>query len=400
MGSDKKDNLNLPIVKNDEFDLSDFTNIEQYSTSSTSLNTAKLDQPIVISEKTMTRRILNVELIESNHKNPKATVKITIKQQKKGSKDQWIDYENFNQATLKKGQEIQMILTSEETLRIYEELSNLYKVAAQGVFMGSKDIVAGPKENIIVTSHNQASIIKSIIETGNLQQFLNTLAKEPSELITQFSTARIIDERKIVLNEFEKQIEAELWQESDWQKFFYQNKWIFGYGLNYQILDPLTGQPYYGGRTFEGKGDQRGDYLQRSKGDTHFTVLVEIKTPKTKLMAGKYRNGAYQISSELSGAMAQLQANCRSWDRTATYTENESLKNDKTKTVQPKGIMVIGRLNQLSPEETDSFQLFRRNLYNPEVLTFDELLERARYIIDHSSESSVAQFEENFEDLV
>lgn len=29
----------------------------------------------------------------------------------------------------------------------------------------------------------------------------------------------------------------------------------------------------------------------------------------------------------------------------------------------------------------ETFELYRRNLYNPEIITFDELLERARFIV-------------------
>jgi hypothetical protein len=33
-----------------------------------------------------------------------------------------------------------------------------------------------------------------------------------------------------------------------------------------------------------------------------------------------------------------------------------------------------------------SFELFRRNLTQPEILTFDELFERARFIIENTSD--------------
>ena len=34
-----------------------------------------------------------------------------------------------------------------------------------------------------------------------------------------------------------------------------------------------------------------------------------------------------------------------------------------------------------------SFQLFRRNVHNPDILTFDELFERAKYIVQTGIES-------------
>jgi hypothetical protein len=52
-------------------------------------------------------------------------------------------------------------------------------------------------------------------------------------------------------------------------------------------------------------------------------------------------------------------------------------------TVKPRGIVVIGNLSELnSREKRNSFEQFRNNLSNPEVITYDELYERARYIVE------------------
>ena len=40
--------------------------------------------------------------------------------------------------------------------------------------------------------------------------------------------------------------------ENDWQDFFEENTWIFGYGLRYQILRVIQAQPNYGGATVSG----------------------------------------------------------------------------------------------------------------------------------------------------
>ena len=54
--------------------------------------------------------------------------------------------------------------------------------------------------------------------------------------------------------------------------------------------------------------------------------------------------------------------------------------------------MVIGSLdefrvdNGINEQKFSSFELFRRNMVNPEVITFDELFERARFIVRHSEE--------------
>jgi hypothetical protein len=52
-------------------------------------------------------------------------------------------------------------------------------------------------------------------------------------------------------------------------------------------------------------------------------------------------------------------------------------------THEPKGILVVGRTAEFAgnDDKAGSFERFRRRLQNPEILTFDELYERARYLI-------------------
>ncbi|MCB9092164.1 MAG: DUF4263 domain-containing protein [Halobacteriovoraceae bacterium] len=378
----KKNNVPVPVTHN-------------YSTTSTSLNTAIVKDPIVLSETSTTRKVIKAEIVENNPKNADASLKISIKPQKKGKNDKWEDSDSFKLASLKMGEEVQLVLNTEETLKLYNELCRLFALSKKGVLLGTANLVVGREEETIVTGHDTAAVIKTFLENGNHEDILSVLAKDSSLMITEFSIARIVNERKKILNNFEEQIKKDEWSEAEWQKFFEQNKWIFGYGLNYQILNTLADQPYYGGRSVEGKGDQRGDFLTSSAGDVEFTVLVEIKTPKTKLCGTKYRNGAFPVSVEVAGAVSQLQSNCRTWDRKSDDRDNRHLEAQNIKTVQSKGILVVGRLSQLSSEESESFQLFRRNLYNPEILTFDELLNRARYIVEHSSEKSVLNLKDH-----
>jgi hypothetical protein len=55
----------------------------------------------------------------------------------------------------------------------------------------------------------------------------------------------------------------------------------------------------------------------------------------------------------------------------------------------PRAFLVIGSLGEFDtphgPNEAKfrSFELFRRNVRRPEIITFDELLHRARFIVEH-----------------
>jgi hypothetical protein len=83
-----------------------------------------------------------------------------------------------------------------------------------------------------------------------------------------------------------------------------------------------------------------------------------------------------------------MQANCSKWEKEGSQTEEnrEALSYRSTFTIQPKGILVIGHTGQLDQiSKRNTFELFRRNTVNPEILTFDELYERAKFIVPSHS---------------
>jgi hypothetical protein len=133
----------------------------------------------------------------------------------------------------------------------------------------------------------------------------------------------------------------------------------------------------------------RGDYLLRSNAVAKFTCIVEIKKPTTPLLTHKkgeiieYRSGVCLISNEIAGGVAQVQANCKTWQKSALESKNDrGLHSSNIHTVQPRGILVIGNTAELTSDASvETFELHRRNLINPEIITFDELLERAKFIV-------------------
>ena len=128
--------------------------------------------------------------------------------------------------------------------------------------------------------------------------------------------------------------------------------------------------------------------------EARFTVLVEIKTPSSHLLKDIYRNKVYEISKDLVGGVSQLQSNCRTWAVDGSKQEDNAalLQQYGISTYEPKGILVIGNTKELVDDmnKKATFELFRRNLHNPEVITFDELLARARFmVLKTSSDTSL-----------
>jgi hypothetical protein len=195
-------------------------------------------------------------------------------------------------------------------------------------------------------------------------------------------------QRKKRLAEFKRALDEQVGDEDWWQRFFEDNKWIFGYGLNYVILRVEQAQAHVLGASVTGKDAQKADFLT-SSGPSKFTVLVEIKTPQTPLLRGKepIRSRAWGLHTELTDALAQINSNVESWGNIGQDSpENKQFMEDKKlrRTVKPKGIVVVGRLNTLEhdPTKLDTFELFRKGIHGVEIITFDELYDRARYIVE------------------
>lgn len=196
--------------------------------------------------------------------------------------------------------------------------------------------------------------------------------------------------------------------EDAWQYFFQTNQWVFGYGLNYQFNSAVSTEQLkqtVKGHDVAGNGKEV-DALLRTRGLISSLALVELKTHKTKLLkqlSSAYRVGAWQLSDELNGGIAQSHKNIEETLRNIHVSPALRLKTkggDPTGEVvysyQPKSYLIIGSLqeflakNGVNEEKFSSFELYRKNLFNPEIITFDELYERAKYIV-HTSEDEVAK---------
>lgn len=184
---------------------------------------------------------------------------------------------------------------------------------------------------------------------------------------------------------------AGLGPEAVWQHFFSSNDWIFGYGLDYRFLGILQEQAHIAASDVSGKGSVISDFLM---GCSKFTVLVEIKKPDTPLFGkSKNRSNAWALSDDLISALSQLLEQKASWQVSAATDTGGGFDSDgnpiKQKTVDPKSILIIGSAKQFEGEDKENlikaktFELFRRDSRNVEILTYDELFERASFIVSH-----------------
>lgn len=213
--------------------------------------------------------------------------------------------------------------------------------------------------------------------------------------------------RKKQLNYFENLIESDEFFENEkkrlniskdealWQNFFEINTWIFGFGLQYIINIPLQDkklEQVVDGFDVINRG-KRADAFMKTKGIINSLCFAEIKTHKTKLLASEYRPNVYPPSNELSGGISQIHktilSSIANLSNKITPTDrNGDPTGEEIFIYKPKSFLLVGNLEEfltkkgINKEKYASFELYRRSITDVEIITFDELLERARFIIN------------------
>jgi hypothetical protein len=373
----------------------------------------EIDRPLTSEngEEGTTRRIARTQLVR-NTVDPTASVKLTLMHQRRSATKPWEDADSFLLPYLNAGQEVRLILNCDETLRLFEALQRLYTIARSGVpfdaYMEELNSTGSDFDDIQFPPYHKKYLVVDVdkthirgdaekasltrlLESGG-EELFNLIEELQPDLLQAAATARLLKQRRVIVQEFKDQLHNMEWSELQWDDFFKANKWIFGYGLDYRFLTEIQSQAHYGGTILSGLGGQRGDYLMATQAQNRFTVLVEIKKPNSELVTAKpYRNKAHGFSEDLIGGVAQLQSNCRTWtaDGSRSDENRERLNLISTYTYEPKGILVIGHTKQLDTvNKLATFELFRRNLHNPQILTYDELYARAEFLVSHDVEAA------------
>jgi len=228
-----------------------------------------------------------------------------------------------------------------------------------------------------------AAIVKELAEAPELHQDIYALAS-----------------KRAALAEFEQKLCSGA-SEREWQDFFEANPWVFGHGLNYVFLDKVGRklETVTTGSAFD-RGGKRIDALMRTRAEISQYVLIEIKRDATDLLQkDRYRTGCWAASGELSAAVTQTQKTVFEFTRDRFHDllkdEDGNHTGEAAYAVEPRSFIVIGNLSELTGnnDKIACFELFRRKLVSPEIVTFDELFQRARCIVENLS-AKIEPFEQ------
>jgi hypothetical protein len=240
------------------------------------------------------------------------------------------------------------------------------------------------------------SLLNAVLENDVQAQEVYTLARRKKEL-AHFK--RMLEDTVFRENE---RVGANRRMEDAWQAFFERNPWIFGYGLSYMPMSKLNGQALkakVAGYNIGGRGKEV-DGLLKTMAAINSLCFVEIKTSDTDLVRSYRPASVFSPSVELAGAVSQIQVTVQRAleDLTREFRPDDAFGMPTGETLfqfQPRSFLVIGNLAEFQNDQGTSkdmfrsFELFRRSLRWPEILTFDELYARARFIVEDTEGSAV-----------
>lgn len=184
--------------------------------------------------------------------------------------------------------------------------------------------------------------------------------------------------------------------EGVWQKFFEENAWIFGYGLSFQFmsgLDKKKLEQVVRGADITGTG-KRTDALMKTRGLVSSLCFVEVKRhDKPLLAANQTRPGVWAPSTYLSEGIAQVQ--CTVQDaleqigrKLNPHDDSGNPTGETLYNIRPRSYVVAGHSSEFDADfgmneaKVRSFELYRRDkIGGPEIITFDELFQRACFIV-------------------
>jgi hypothetical protein len=249
-------------------------------------------------------------------------------------------------------------------------------------------------------SKEQADKIKALIELFKKAK----LSDIEIEAVLRETRKRDLNNFQRLLEEegswrrYQRQYKGEIkgeGEEAVWHHFLKKHHWFLGLNLDIRFIRDLIAEGNVGIPTTEGSGSPISDFI----GISDYTTLIELKTPNTNIFTENRRKTArantWSFSSDFLDGVSQCLGQKFEWDKSSKskdlILDDQIVDQNRYRTVDPKAIFIIGNkrrefpLDTLTPEvilKRDTFQKFRRNSRNVEIITFDELYERAEFIVN------------------
>lgn len=211
---------------------------------------------------------------------------------------------------------------------------------------------------------------------GALSRHAESIAEDQPEKLAKLRGDIELVTLEALIKRYDEMLRQKL-AEGRWQDFFNENPFILNMAFGYPVIK-VRDQASVGGRKLSGDGEKITDFLVKNS-LTNNTVIFEIKTPQTAILnKTPFREGVFTPSADLSGSINQaLDQKYQFQKQIAQIKDNTRLYDIESYAVHC--CLVIGTTPE-GDDQKKSFELFRRNSKDVEIVTFDELLEKLKQL--------------------
>lgn len=351
----------------------------------------------VVLRKTQTTRLIFRSEVVENPNDPDACVRGYLIHQRKTQSDDWNDHSTLTLNELKAGEWVKLTLKSKALQKLVIRANTLYDLhAKEGIpshptryvpvgehlaallDASSKEFTAFLRDNEDTGVAVLIKLLNWISDFGDPEAVIGRLEKLEGHTLEQVNAAVGIGTIRRALRTWEEHREQA--REEFWHEQLITNQYILGQLFAFPVL-VIGDKAYVGGKQFDNRGGKVVDFLVANRLSKN-AVLLEIKTPQTPLLGGEYRQGVYGPSSQLAGAVAQVQSYRHSLIE--QYPEIARDHDVPFDTFYPRCAVIVGDFEaQLSSgDERQSFEQYRNGLRDVDVITFDELFGKLGKLVE------------------
>ncbi|MFH1508822.1 MAG: Shedu anti-phage system protein SduA domain-containing protein [bacterium] len=344
-------------------------------TKSVGMGITEVTEDFILSEEPMSRLVFQAKM---HSKGIRGRI---VRQRRESTNDVWISEKAMHIRDLGKNETINLDLCTDAVNKLYSAIVRLANILKEkGIEYGENSYAVVDPESIVITDKNKVQYIKKIVDAGHDEDVWRQLVEANPTLVTKLSYARILDTKNSTLKELNDRLEKggylETSGDDSWQKWIYDNNWLFG--VNYR--DPIQKE----------KINISGimpDYLFPTL--DNFVDILEIKLPHDEvIVADSSHPGSWKFTLQTNLAIGQVVNYLGEIDRLRREIEPEVKKQYGYEVyfLKPRAYILIGDSDKWEDDKKEGLRKLNHALHGIEILTYRDLYDRGKRSLEIKNE--------------
>ncbi len=223
-------------------------------------------------------------------------------------------------------------------------------------------------------------LLELSLKEGNVIDLVQRLGELDLDSLKKLNSLAGISQLKGVLEIWNQNKDND--DEEFWQTTLSEYSWIISQLFSFPVV-LFERKAYVGGKWVDNRGGNITDFIYQNK-LTQNVILIEIKTPETNLIGGKYRQ-TYSVTPDLSGSANQILNYKQKLGREYGNIVANNPDKPRFDNFSPKCLVIIGNFEKEIGNDyrrKEAFELFRSNSRETDIITFDELFHKVEMLLN------------------